>query len=118
MAIDDEKLRVLASISPLRAMELQKEEKEKLQGGARYKLLYEKTYSSGNTDSYESSVLAHSLEEALQRAQEKLQYKDMMATWSTDITDAMLIDPQGSKYLIPQYSRRWRELEERKKKGD
>src|SRR3989338_6884107 len=101
MVIDDKKLRVLASISPLRAMELQKEEQERLQGGERYKLLYEKTYSSGSTDSYESGVLAHSLEEALTRAGEKLQYKDLMATWSTNITDALLIDEQGNEYLIP-----------------
>ncbi len=116
MAIDDERLRVLASISPLRALELRQEEEEKRQGGERYKLLYEKTYSSGNIDSYESSVAAHSLEEALARATAKLQRKDMMATWSTNITDALLIDPRGNEHFVPQYSKKWRERKEEKNK--
>lgn len=65
-----------------------------------YKIYYEKTYASGSTEWYESSVEAQTLEVAVKKAHAKLQYKDMMATWSTNITDAYLCTPAEEKIFL------------------
>ena len=113
----DEKYALIAQFNPLRALELKKEAEERKQGGEKYTIIYDKTYSSGSTDTYETGILAHSLEEALSKAEEKLYLKDMMGRWDTDITDAVLIDPTGDRHLVPQYSRQWREQEEYRQKS-
>ncbi len=56
----------------------------------KFKVHYEKTYGSGNTDQYSFRVDAKSIQEASAKAERELRRLDMMATWSTDITDALL----------------------------
>ena len=65
---DEENYALIAQFNPLRALELRKEAEEKKQGSETYKIIYDKTYSSGSTDTYETGILAHSLEEALKIA--------------------------------------------------
>lgn len=89
----------------------------------KYKIFYEKTYHNletrfnregfpvdhlvpTSTDQYESSVMANNLEEAIEKANAKLTYKDMMATWSTNITDAILITPEGEQLRVLSYSKK------------
>ena len=112
---DEENYALIAQFNPLRALELRKEAEEKKQGGETYKIIYDKTYSSGSTDTYETGILAHSLEEALSKAEEKLYLKDMMGRWDTDITDAVLIDPTGDRHPVPHFSRQWQKQHDAKK---
>ena len=114
---DEENYALIAQFNPLRALELKKEAEERKQGGETYKIIYDKTYSSGSIDTYETSMLAHSLEEALTKAEEKLYLKDMMGRWDTNITDAVLIDPIGNRHLVPKYSKQWREQEKYRQKS-
>jgi hypothetical protein len=110
MAIDDDVKEDLAGFHPLLAVKIQKDREEIERTGKKYCLMYEKTYASGNTDSYRSSVKADNDEEAVVYAQDKLWLKDMMASWSTDITDAYLINPEGEKIMVPPFSKACREV--------
>lgn len=116
MTINHEQLTFLQSINPLLAVKIRKEEEEHQREGRVYKLFYQKTYTGGSTDSYDSSVKAKTHEEAIKFAQEKLTLKDALATHSTDITDALLISSDGEELLIPHFSRKLREVEERERK--
>lgn len=105
MATADERLAMIASIHPMLAIKMKKDEEERKREGRAYKLLYEKTYGGGSTDSYDSSVKAANDEEAVKYAREKLQLKDMLARYDTDITDALLIAPDGRELPVPPYSK-------------
>lgn len=105
MATEDERLAVIASIHPMLAIKMKRDEEERKREGLVYKLCYEKTYGGGSTDSYDSSVTAANDEEAVKCAREKLQLKDMLARYDTDITDALLIAPDGRELPVPPYSK-------------
>lgn len=108
MTIDD-RITTLAEIHPLLPEKLKMDEEERTRDGLKYKLLYEKTYASGNVDAYDSSVIAKDNAEAIQRAQDKLYLKDALASWSTNITDAVLISPTGERLLVPPFSKKGEE---------
>ena len=107
MAIDD-KISGAKYWNPLLELKIRMEEVERERPGIRYELFYEKTYSGGSTDVYQSSVKAENDKEAVKYAQQKLLLKDALAVWSTDITDAYLIHPDGKKIMIPNFSRELR----------
>ncbi len=105
MAIDERRMAVLASIHPALPEKVRMDEEERARLGERYQLFYEKTYGSGNVDSYESSVKAVNDEEAVLYAREKLRMKDILARYDTNITDALLLTPDGRKLPVPPYSK-------------
>lgn len=107
MTLDD-KMKNAAEIHPLLPAKLKMDEEERMREGVKYKLLYEKTYAGEGTDIYESSITATNNEEAIKYAQDKLFMKDALARWDTNITDAVLIAPNGEKLLIPDFSKKLR----------
>lgn len=107
MTIDD-KMGTLTGIHPLLPAKLKMDEEERMRPGQQYKLVYEKTYGSGSTDTYDSSIKATNNEEAIKYAREKLYMKDALARWDTNITDAILIAPDGEELLIPDFSKKLR----------
>ncbi|MEW5896933.1 MAG: hypothetical protein AB1668_04530 [Nanoarchaeota archaeon] len=119
MATLEERIAIAASLHPLLAVKLKLDAmmgEEEKNGGQKYKLLYEKTYPAGNSDGYESTIVAKTDEAAIRYAQEELYLTDVFARWDTNITDAFLIAPNGGKILVPPYSKKLREVEEREKK--
>ena len=77
----------------------------------KYKLYFEKTYwdnegeirSAG--DSYESTINASRIEEALEKAQEKLIRVSMYTHYLTDVTNAMLVSEEGRRFPVPNFSK-------------
>ena len=116
MSIDDqikndndknkEKEESLASLHPLLDLKLQRDKENRQRVGKDYSLLYEKTYSGGDTDNYESFIRAANDEDAVKYAVQKLFLKDALAIWSTNITDALLITPTGEELLVPGWSKK------------
>ncbi len=106
MATDDNQLEALAAIHPLLPAKIAMDEAQRVRDGDTYKLFYEKTYASGNQDSYESTIKALTPAEAIDYAHQKLILQDALATWSTNITDAYLVSSDGTKLLIPDFSKK------------
>ena len=110
-------LEKLASIHPFLPAKAKMDEEERQRQESpdclKFRLVYEKTYEGGSTDSYDSSISARNMTEAIHLAERKLSLKEVLAHGATYISDAVLIGPSGEEGYIPEFSRKLRDDKKR-----